>query len=353
VSFFQWFLGISAGTTGLSGRLLCGGRVALEFLLLPMLIPLLPLLVNKSSWIEQLSGASLKKGQGLRGALGYMARPIVLAFIFLGVFAPLFRNLAVIEGVHVEFSQLPPVKLDASMDFNKFRFFASKYFDFTTFGDLENNRFILLPQFEVTKEMNQTLIKPFLGIYDERGQTIGFLKKEGLLDWGKLIAIAERGNPFFRSSYPFLASEMNSDKEFSEQAMNDLEELIIASLELSIRNVFRHVKMHGPFLGGYVDLRHTKRVFKEPSCSPVQLAKPSSLQVGKIKGKQGNVLAVVVDKEIWLYRISRVTQDGFLEKKIATIKLPKDFVRFDRTAEYFRYTNRLQQTRELVINATF
>lgn len=105
--------------------------------------------------------------------------------------------------------------------------------------------------------------------------------------------------------------------------------------------------------GGYVDLRHTKRVFKEPSCSPVQLAKPSSLQVGKIKGKQGNVLAVVVDKEIWLYRISRVTQDGFLEKKIATIKLPKDFVRFDRTAEYFRYTNRLQQTRELVINATF
>ncbi len=105
--------------------------------------------------------------------------------------------------------------------------------------------------------------------------------------------------------------------------------------------------------GGYVDLRHAKKTFDEPSCESVQLARPSALQVGKIKGKQGNILAVVVDKEIWLYRISRIPEDGFLEKKIATIKLPKDFVRFDRTSEFFRYTNRFQETRDLVINATF
>lgn len=257
VSFFQWFIGISNGAEGISGRIAALGRIALEFLLAPTLFVLLPTLNRQPSLIEKISGAYLKRGRGLRGLFGYIARPLVLAFVFLGFFAPLLRNLAVIEGVHVEFSEIPAPKLEATSDFNKFKFYGSNFFGFTTFSDLDANRFILMPQFEVTKEGNQTRVRPFLGVLDSRGQSVGFLKKEATINWRQLAQIARRGNPFFLSSYPFLAGELadESKNTLSSEAYNDLEELVIAALELSFKNVTAHVLKHGPFLGGYVDLR--------------------------------------------------------------------------------------------------
>lgn len=268
VSFFQWFLGISNGSSGISGRLCAAGRVAIEFVLLPLLLPLLPILSQKPSYIERISTALLKKGQGFRGFLGYLARPLVVAFIFLGVFAPLLRNLAVIEGVQVEFSEIPAAKIESSSDFTKFRFFPSNYFGFTTFSDLDANRFVLLPQFEVTKEGNETRIKPFLGIYDSKNRSLGFFKKQASLEWAALAQLAARGNPFFHSSYPFLARDLSEGKKaFSEQALVDLEELVIASLELSFKNVRSHVLKHGPFLGGYVDLRQALLSLLDPGAA--------------------------------------------------------------------------------------
>lgn len=256
VSFFQWFLGISNGLSGLSGRLCAAGRVAIEFFLLPTLLPMLPTVSQKPSYIEKFSTALLKKGQGFRGFLGYLARPLVIAFVFLGVFAPLLRNLAVIEGVQVEFSEIPAARIESTSDFSKFRFFPSNYFGLTTFSDLDANRFVLLPQFEVTKEGSETRVRPFLGIYDTKNQSLGFLKKQATLDWPSLAKLAARGNPFFHSSYPFLARDLSDEKNtFSDKALIDLEELVIASLELSFNNVKTHVRKHGPFLGGYVDLR--------------------------------------------------------------------------------------------------
>lgn len=257
VSCFQWLLGITNGLNGLSGRLYAAARVAIEFVLIPTLIPLLPILSQKPTWIERLSSAYLKKGSGVRGFLGLIARPLTLLFILFGVFAPLLRNLAVIEGVHVAFSEIAPNKIEANDDFTKFRFFSSNYFGFTTFSDLEAERFVLLPQFEVTKDGSDTKIRPFVGIFDQKNKSLGNLKKEGQINWQALIMLAKRGNPFFSSSYPFLEEQLHSTGGtiLEAQAINDLEELIIASLELSFKNVFNHVKKHGPFLGGHVDLR--------------------------------------------------------------------------------------------------
>ncbi len=255
VSPFQWFLGIKNSARGLSVRFSAAARVALEIPLLPLIVPMLPVLFERASLPEALSGARLEKGAGLRGFFGLLGRPLVLAFIFLSFFAPLLRNLAVIEGVHVAFAQIPPAKVDAGVDFTKFKFFPSRFFDFTTFGNLDGERFLLLPQFEVTKDGAQTRIRPFLGIYDRKNNALGFLKKEAQIDWIGLVQLAQRGNPFFNSSYPFLAGELSSKQNFSDQALSELEELVIAALELSFENVFNHVAKHGPFLSGYVDLR--------------------------------------------------------------------------------------------------
>ncbi len=257
VSFFQWFLGLSSNAQGLSGRFFSASRVAIEFFVLPIGFGLLPLLKDEPTYIERASTSLLKKGRGFRGVLGFFARPLVLLFIFLCVFAPLLRNLAVIEGVNVEFSEIPNVKIKSNTDFARFRFFPSEFFNFVTFGDLDADRFIILPQFEVTKEASQTRIRPYLGIFDTKNDSLGYLKKDRIVDWRQLAKLAKRGNPFFNSSYPFLASDLEQTEmnEFSSQAIVEIEELMIASLELSFKNVTRHVKEHGPFLGGYVDLR--------------------------------------------------------------------------------------------------
>lgn len=257
VSFFQWFLGLTSNALGLSGRFFSASRVAIEFFVLPLGIGMLPLLKDEPTYIERASTSLLKKGRGFRGILGYLARPLVLLFIFLCFFAPLLRNLAVIEGVNVEFSEIPNVKIKPTTDFAKFRFFPSEYFNFVTFGDLDADRFIILPQFEVTKEGSKTRIRPFLGIFDTKNDSLGYLKKDHVIDWQQLAKLAKRGNPFFNSSYPFLASDLERTdiQKFSSQAINEIEELMIASLELSFKNVSDHVKKHGPFLGGYVDLR--------------------------------------------------------------------------------------------------
>tara|TARA_R110000868_G_scaffold94590_3_gene260928 strand:- start:432 stop:2084 length:1653 start_codon:yes stop_codon:yes gene_type:complete len=257
VSLFQWLVGMSSGAHGFSGRLCAGARVGIEFVLLPFFIFMVPVFSEKPSMIERLSTALLKKNKGFRGLMGVLARPLVVVFIFLSLFAPLLRNLAIIEGVNVEFSEISKAKIDNNVDFSKFRFFPSNYFGFTTFGDLEGDRFVLLPQYEVTKEGEKTRVRPYLGIFDSKNESLGFLKKESRIDWRRLAEVARRGNPFFYSSYPFLAGELNQSelKTFSERALIELEELIISSLELSFRNVTRHVMKHGPFLGGYVDLR--------------------------------------------------------------------------------------------------
>lgn len=257
VSFFQWFLGLSSNAVGILGRFFSASRVAIEFFVLPLGIGLIPLLKDEPSYIERASTSLLKKGRGFRGVFGLIARPLVLIFIFLCVFAPLLRNLAVIEGVNVEFSEIPNVKIKANADFAKFRFFPSIFFNFVTFGDLDADRFIILPQFEVTKEGAKTRIRPYLGIFDTNNDSLGYLKKDRKIDWQQLALLAKRGNPFFNSSYPFLASDLENNEitEFSNQAINEIEDLMIASLELSFKNVTKHVQEHGPFLGGYVDLR--------------------------------------------------------------------------------------------------
>ncbi len=270
VSFFQWFLGLSSNAEGISGRFFSASRIALEFVMLPLGLFLVPLLKNEPTYIERASTALLKKGRGFRGVLGYIARPLVLSFIFLCVFAPLLRNLAVIEGVNVEFSEIPNVKIKASTDFDKFRFFPSQYFGFITFGDLDADRFILLPQFEVTKESVKTRIRPYLGIFDTKNDSLGYLKKEAKLNWRELVELAKRGNPFFNSSFPFLAGQISNQEieEFNEQSIIEIEELVIAALELSFKNVSNHVKTHGPFLGGYVDLRQALMGLLDKGATP-------------------------------------------------------------------------------------
>jgi len=92
--------------------------------------------------------------------------------------------------------------------------------------------------------------------------------------------------------------------------------------------------------GGYVDLSHSNYKNEHQSCSAIQLAKPATITSGKLKNKPDNYFAVVIDQEIWIYKITKIDDSGFLEKEVVIVKLPKDFNHFSEDEQYISYRDK-------------
>ena len=99
--------------------------------------------------------------------------------------------------------------------------------------------------------------------------------------------------------------------------------------------------------GGYVDLSACNYKNENPSCAKIQLAKPSAIGSGQLKGKEGTFLAVVVDQELWIYNIHKISNAGLLEKDVTISRVPKDFVRFKKGATYLSYFDNKEKVRLL------
>jgi|GEM_PF-3621699 hypothetical protein len=112
---------------------------------------------------------------------------------------------------------------------------------------------------------------------------------------------------------------------------------------------FFHSDHRSSIGGGYVDLTHSTFRLEDTSCEAVQLARPSSIKVGQIKGRSGKYLGVIVNKELWLYRITRIVDGTFIDKDVTIIKLPKDFIRLDQSSEYIRYITKTYESREFTV----
>jgi len=69
-------------------------------------------------------------------------------------------------------------------------------------------------------------------------------------------------------------------------------------------------------------------------CEGFQFSKPSDIEVGTLKGVTGNpLLAVLVGRECYLYRITKITAEGFLEKQVTRIPCPSGVSRIIQAAD--------------------
>lgn len=69
-------------------------------------------------------------------------------------------------------------------------------------------------------------------------------------------------------------------------------------------------------------------------CEGFQFSKPSDIEVGTLTGVTSKPqLAVLVGRECYLYRITKITADGFLEKQVTRIPCPDGATRIIRTAD--------------------
>lgn len=93
----------------------------------------------------------------------------------------------------------------------------------------------------------------------------------------------------------------------------------------------------------FIDMTDREEVKSADKCEGIQFSKPSDIEVGNLKGVTGNPqLAVLVGRECYLYRITKITDEGFLEKQVRRIPCPEGattIVRIQDGTLAFRFTD--------------
>lgn len=247
-----------------------GARVLIETILGPFLIFELAPWLGRKSFKEMLSFTEIINKGGVRA---FFFKTVGLpVFLLISLFSPLLQNLTLIDGLRVSFSKGNSIKIAKGADFTRFKLYPSNRFRFKSFSSLAEGRFLILPSFEVSKIAGRKKISPYIRIYDKENKRIGIMKlgkKFSLLD---IIRNGKNGNPLFAARYPELTKILKkSGKVYERQlytkgdglplinplGIEEIEEFIKSSFELSFSKMFGHILQNGPFVKGYVEVRNT------------------------------------------------------------------------------------------------
>ncbi|MCO4795000.1 MAG: hypothetical protein KC493_14890 [Bacteriovoracaceae bacterium] len=271
VSLGSLLMGIRADGRWLWKRIGGGGRVVFETFTAPLLLLDLPLLGGNPTFKEKLSFTRIVEKTNLFAPKSrYFLIPLFLSFAFI---APLLQNLTLIDGLMVSFSTEKQEKLGQNTNFDSFKYHTSNRFKLNSFTSLKEQRFVLLPSFQITKRKNKKRINPFLVVYDTKNGIDGEFRIAGKVGLLGLLEKSNKGNPLFKARYPELSELLNEDRKIyqkkpyrqeygkkfliSSLVTTEVESLVQSSFELSLSRLFSHVMENGPFIRGYVDLRNS------------------------------------------------------------------------------------------------
>ena len=277
------FFGVSGGTWLLGGqsrsnflwarmggmiRELLGGLSAL------LLLGDLPLFWGRKSFKELVS---FTKVQARPRVGGWIVINQVLFFplaVVLALFSPMLENLTFIDGVKVAIRTQKAPRLTNSSDFSQYQNFHSHVFRFTTFSDLAQGRFRLLPLFlpaEVKGE-KKSQWSPALIIYDRQNQHAGILTVAGESNLLAILQKSPLGNPLFAYRYPNLQQLVAKDPQslllvdemqggpagllLNQEEKQELKDYLWSAMELNPFSLWEHLLQHGPFVRGHILVRN-------------------------------------------------------------------------------------------------
>jgi len=268
VSFSQWLLGLRAVGNPTWKRIGAGARVVLELFLGPILVGEILLLFNKPSLKESLSHTRLSSTQGKLSL--YAGLIWVPCLILFSTISPLFKGLSIMQEIVVN-----PVRENLNLkdqgSFDGFTNYKSNRFKFRAFNSLGDDRFLLLPNFEIVKEGSNKKIKPYLWLYDHKTQKDAFIKIEERFSLLGLLENAKLGNPLLKKQYPNLFKTLGEKRErflkrkyekeyenkkiLTEEVSLEIQDLIYKSLRLGSGSLIGHVFEEGPFIRGFTAVR--------------------------------------------------------------------------------------------------
>lgn len=268
LSPFQYWLGFRY--SGPWPRLMGSLRVGIEFVTLPFLVFGLPLLRGEATLAEKLSQSYLLRPWRQSVLKSSLRLGVLVPLIFfMAVAAPLFRDLALLDGMVVSVDRIKKEKLEKGGNFTSFKIFASEKYKFKSFSSLAEGRFILLPDYELIKIKGKKCISPYLLVMDTLRKTTGELKLRKRLSLLDILKVAKKGNPFFSANFPRLEQAISIRKTsfkvrdlkgpaqslFDPLLKKEVETLIRTCFEVNIDNIVGNSIKRGPFLRGYVELR--------------------------------------------------------------------------------------------------
>ena len=268
VSPGQWFCSLEAHPGGVKGRLLGAVRVFSEIIGIPFFfIFQLPLFLGGGSWGERISGTRLllKKNPSI-SAQSLM----VFFFVIISLLVPLVQYFLFSQHLNVSFThrKIHPVKPAENIPAS---IYSSIRFRFQTQSKLNENRFLLLPDFELSKIGSKKKIKPFIVIYDRHKKKLGHFKFAGKID---LLSVWEKGkwgNPMFRHYYPLINDLLEQDRsryarltyleKYDGKPLIDIETQ--GEIETFVGDVFKidlskfwiYLISKGPFVRGYWEVK--------------------------------------------------------------------------------------------------
>ena len=82
---------------------------------------------------------------------------------------------------------------------------------------------------------------------------------------------------------------------------------------------------------GFIDVTDRDEFKGVDKCDGIQFSQPKDIEVGTIKGASGGLrLAALVGEDVYVYQITKITVEGFLEKKMIRLPCTKDVKRIIR-----------------------
>lgn len=265
VSIAQFLMGIKSENSFLWAR---GGgilRTVLEMILSPLFFILdLPVVMSKRSFKEFITFTNLTPRNKILRFLGnFIICPMLILVCFL---SPLLKDFKFIErGILVEeimtkkkkkrvrggeeITSSAAIKLVFNVDLPKLYSKIEYEYD---------PALLILPSFV----KNKNILYPGLTIISKEQRVVGEFFLEKTFSMGKLLEIAEWGNPLFSVNYPELgrflgASNKKNIKPLTTTQVTEWENLIKKTFELSVFSLDEHLMEYGPFVLGYVELRNT------------------------------------------------------------------------------------------------
>lgn len=99
----------------------------------------------------------------------------------------------------------------------------------------------------------------------------------------------------------------------------------------------------------FLDLTYLNDYPTENSCANFQFSFPDNIVAGKIDGKKYKFLIAQVKDELYCYEIVGIDDNGWIEKQITVIDLPKDFKEFHVTDDEINYLSKKGKVKSLKI----
>ena len=254
------------------GQLICGVRVIAPTFFLRRLAAIMRLLLLpvrvildmfsreiEHPWCLKLTASRLIYRS--RVISYFLATFICLVAIALTPFSPLMYKQQFLGHQQIDYGLKGFVEGDIK-DFESFREIGSTSLGFSSFTNLADGRFELIPSYEIRKVSSKTIFRPLISLWDKDLEIKGSFKISTRFDLYELVKVAKNNLWLFNLYYPELNKSLElsikDDKDYyyiNQRASLELFELISNAFLVDYKNIPKlMMKGHFQFLP-YIQLK--------------------------------------------------------------------------------------------------